>query len=296
MIITLENGKELRNDWVISAVLRSDLVPIPVSLEAEIRTDSSIEKYLQEGKTIQALADTFRIIKIQPVVGNNTQGIHSMNAVKITALLEQCHQVSFRRKNAVIKSDSTLQDIYSACGAKIKMVNADFKIPRFVCPKDDAPTFHIARAIQEEGGVVAWKKGSLKFYRLPDLFTQKAVMQLPNNGSENVESGFLTRHQVPNAISVAKDGSIITGEASKSRSFAYSPAKDVQKLNNMARCLVLRKVSRIYYAPKLCAGDVIDILGGKPLVILTAAHVFQSGTDSGAANQYSKLWLAGLEK
>jgi|GEM_PF-3807412 len=39
------------------------------------------------------------------------------------------------------------------------------------------------------------------------------------------------------------------------------------------------------------AGDLIEFVGGVPLVIITAAHVFESGADGGETNQYTRLWL-----
>jgi hypothetical protein len=294
LIIIPSNGQQLRGDLIKSAVLRSDLAPVPATLEADIRVDDELKKLLAEGKTLTAGGHDFRIIKSVRVTGRDSQGQHDMSAVKITALLDACHSIAFVRQRAIIKENAKLAEIYRAAGATLKAIDADFAVPRFSCFVGDTPSFHIARALQEEGGVVRWKNGKMTFFRLPDLFKQKAVMTLPDNASENVESGFLERHEIPSFYSVDASGAIIQGNQTKTRSVRFSPHTNALRLQNMSRCLVQRKISKISYAGQLAAGDLIDIYGASPLVVVTAAHVYESGTDGGGSNQYSRLWLAGL--
>jgi hypothetical protein len=294
MILTLPNGRQLRGDIVKSIVLRSDLAPIPATLEADIRIDDELKRMLSEGKTISANGDVFYIIKSEGGHGRLTQGQHSTDAVRITALLNACHQSAFVREKAIIKENASLSEIYRASGASVKAIDADFAIPRFTCPVGQVPTFHIARALQEEGGVVRWKAGKMKFFRLRDLFQQKPVMSLPDIASENVNSGFLERHEVPFFYSLKGDGGFIHGNQAKARTARYAPFKNSLRLQNMTRCLVQKKVSKINLSPRLAAGDLIGITGAQPLVIVTAAHVLQSNTDGSGGNQYTKLWLSGL--
>lgn len=295
MILIPSNGKQLRGDLIKSAILRSDLAPVPATLEAEIRVDEELKKLLAEGKTITAAGDVFRIVKSVLVTGRHSQGQHDMSAVKITALLDACHSVTFVRQRSIIKENATLAEIYRAAGATLKAIDADFAVPRFNCFVGGTPSFPIAQVLQEEGGVVRWKLGKMRFFRLPDLLKQKPVMTLPDNASENINSGFLERHEVPWFYSLNPDGTFAYGNQTKSRSVRYTPFKNALRLQNMTRCLVQKKVSKINFASQLCAGDLIDISGSKPLVIVTAAHVFMSGTDGGSSSQYSRLWLSSVE-
>jgi hypothetical protein len=295
LILTLPNGRQLRGDIIKSAILRSDLAPVPASLEAEIRVDDELKKLLAEGKIITAGGDNFRIVKSEGGAGRESQGQHDTSAVKITALLDACQPVAFVRQKSIIKENASLAGIYRATGATLKAIDADFAVPRFSCFVGQTPSFHIARALQEEGGVVRWKSGKMTFFRLPDLFKQKTVMTLPGNAFDDIESGFLERHEVPFFYSLADDGSFVYGNRNKSRTARFVPFKNALRLQNMTRCLITRKVSkRLTYAPKLAAGDLISIAGADPLVIVTAAHAFFSGTDGSGSNQYSRLWLAGL--
>jgi len=297
VILFLADGKQIRGDLIVSAVLRYDLAPIPVTLEAQIRVgEDDMERRLAEGQVITAgTGDAFRIVKSTLVAGRAVQGERQMAAIRITALLDACHTAAFVRGRAIIKEGATLAAIYRAAGATLKAVDADFPVPRFCCPVGQTPTFHIARVLQEEGGAVRWRGGRLQFVRLPDLFRQRPVLDLPDNGSDDVESGFLERHEVPWFFSLNDSGGAVFGNRDKPRSVAYAPFKDVQRLRNMTRCLVRRKVSAIALAGGVVAGDLVNFVGADPLCVITAAHVFETGTDGGGANQYSRLWLGSLE-
>lgn len=297
MILYLANGKQIRGDLIVSAILRSDLSPVPVTLEAEIRVDDDLAKQLAEGGIITSgSGDALRIVKSVLAVDRVAQGEREMAAVHITAMLDSCHSIAFVRSRAVIKESAALSAIYRAAGATIKSVDADFPVPRFCCPVGDTPSFHIARVLQEEGGAVRWKSGSLKFFRLADLFKQKAVMDLPNNASDDISSGFMERHEIPWFFSLNDAGGFVFGNQNKPRSVRYSPFKNVQHLRSMSRCLVQRKISKINFSGQLVAGDLINFIGRKPLCIITAVHVYESGTDGSGSNQYTRLWLGSLEE
>jgi len=294
MILTPSNGKALRGDIIKSAVLRYDLSPVPSTLEAEIRVDDELRKLLAEGQIINCNGDDFRIIKPVGGSGKDAQGQHDLSVLQITALLNACHAVTFVRQRAIIKENAVLSEIYRAAGATLRPVDGDFKVDRFNCMVGGTPSFHIAKLLQEEGGVVRWKNGKLGFLRLPDLFKQKAAMLLPDNASENVVSGFLERHEIAAFYSISPTGEVVHGNREKPRSAEFVLGKNQLQLINMSRCLVQRKISKTSYNEKLHAGDLIDFVGSGPLVIVTAAHVFQGGTDGAGSNQYTKLWLSGL--
>ncbi len=297
MILLLSNGKQIRGDLIGSAILRQDLAPIPVTLEADIRTDDSIERLLVKDETISlASGDQLRIIKSQRVAARHAQGAREVAMLRITALSDACHPAAFVRRTAVIKEGVSLASIYRACGASLRAVDADFQVPRFYCPVGDTPTFHIARVIQEEGGVVRWKGGKLQFLRLEDLFRQKAVIALPANASDDVESGFLERHEVPWFFSLDDAGGFVFGNREKPRVARFSPFKDARRLRSMTSSLIHRKTIKVNLDLRLVAGELVEIVGGDPLCIVTAAHVFEGGANGGATSSYSRLWLSSLER
>lgn len=295
MIITLSNGNQLRGDLVKLAVLRSDLAPIPATLHAKIRLDSSLQKLLAEGQTITAGSDKFYIVKSKTANNRIQQGQHEQKAIEIIAYLDNVHTAGFVRKTAIIKEKTTLSEIYRATGATLKAIESDFSINRFYCYAGDYPTKPIAQALQEQGGVVRWKNGRMSFVRLQDLFKQKPILSLADNAMTNTNSGFLERHEIPTYYSIDENGQIIYGNNDKTRAMTYVPFKNLQQLQNMSRCLVHRKEARVAFDLRICAGDLIEIIGAKPLVIVTACHVFDSGTDGSGGEQYTKVWLSSLE-
>ncbi|MGZ8220072.1 MAG: hypothetical protein ACXWT0_00340 [Methylobacter sp.] len=295
MNITTANGKQLRGDLIKSAVTRYDLAPVPSTFEGEFRVDDDLRKQFAEGQIINVNGDDYRIIKPVGGSGRESQGQRDTSAMHIIALLDACHPVTFVRQKAIIKENALLTEIYRAAGASIKPVDGDFKTGRFVCMVGETPSFHIARVLQEEGGVVRWKSGKLQFFRLADLFKQNPFMSLPDNASEDSKSDFLSRHEIPSFYSLADDGSVVYGNRAKARSARFVPGKNQQQLINMSRCLVQRKVAKISFNAGLRAGDLIDISGSSPLAVVTAAHVFQSGTDGSGSDQYTKVWMSAIE-
>lgn len=298
MIIRMEGGDQVRGDLIKSARLRSDMAPIPLTFEADIRSDESIRRELEEGKVLEVGrdADKVKIIKSQRVGGREAQGEHDTSAIRITAVLDNCHQAAFVRRQAIIKENATLLEIYRAAGARVNGIENDFQIPRFTCTVGDTPTFHIARALQEEGGGLRWKNKKLQFFRLPDLFAQKAVINVPDNASDDIDSGFLERHLVPFFFSLDESGAPLFGNNSKPRRVEFSPFKNELRLRNMTRCLVLAKKSKLGFTPQISAGDLINVATESPLVVITAAHVYEANIDGDGSNQYTRLWLGRMEE
>ena len=144
MILYLDNGDQLRGDVLCSAVLRSDLAPIPCTLEAEVRLTDEIEAArLVEGKTLKTAADdSFTIVKAQRITGRATQGDRVQEGVRITALLTACLPIAYVRDRAIIKEGAGLAAIYRSAGATIKGIDGDFPVPRFYCPIGETPSYH----------------------------------------------------------------------------------------------------------------------------------------------------------
>jgi len=297
MILFLADGNQIRGDLIASARLRSDLAPIPMSLELDIRAgDESIERQLAQDQLLSTAAgDKFRIVKSAKVQSKDVQGERLMAVMRVTALLDACHGIAFVRSRAIIKEQASLAVIYRAGGATVKTIDADFPVPRFYCPVGDTPTFQIARVLQEEGGVVRWKDGRLGFVRLPDLFKQQPVSTVAHNAADDVESGFLERHEVPWFFSLDDAAGFVFGNRDKPRTVQFAPFQNEQRLRNMSRCLIRRKVVKVPLNMKAGAGELVEFADGAKLVVMTAAHVWENTGDTGAGQNYTRLWLGELE-
>lgn len=299
MILFLSDGNQIRGDLIVSAVLRSDLSPIPLTLEADIRAgDETMDGQLEEGQCLTTAADErLFIVKSVKVRNREVQGDREQVVFRITALLEACLPVAYVRDRAIIKEGATLSSIYRAAGATLKGVVSDFPVPRFYCPVGETPSFHVARILQEEGGAVRWKGGKLHFMTLKDMAAQEPVIVLPTSGTERTESGFLERHQAPWFFSLNDSGGFVFGNRSKPRSVRYSPFKTEGRLRNMTRCLIQRRTAKTKYDQTLCAGDLVAFDDGSRMIVVTVAHVFKTGSDSGGGmDAYSRLWLGEVEE
>lgn len=297
MILFLADGQQVRGDLIVSATLRNDLAPVPMSLELDIRAgDDSIERQLVQDKTLSTGAgDTFRIVKSSKVQSKAVQGDRLMAVMQVTALLDACHGIAFVRSRAIVKEQASLWAIYRASGATVKAMDADFPVPRFHCPVGDTPTFHIARVLQEEGGVVRWKDGRLGFVRLPDLFQHPPVVTLPHSAADDMESGFLERHEVPWFYSLDDAAGVVFGNRDKPRAVRFAPFQNEQRLRNMSRCLIRRTVVKLPLNLAAGAGERVAFADGAALVVMTAVHVWESIGDGGAGQNYTRLWLGALE-
>lgn len=289
------DGKSIRGDLVKSLVYRSGAFPIPVTLEAVIRVDAALAKKLVKGEIVAAGRDEFRIIKSEPATTPGMQGQHVMSAIKITALIDAFHQLAFVADKAVYKKDARLSEILRACGASVKSVEGDVTVPLFFAPFAQVRTGYIAKVLQEEGLFMRYKAGKLRFFRLQDLMNQKPGAAISVRSGENVKSGFLERNEVPQFMSLDKDGAPVFSGAEKTRVGRFVHGKSAQQLNNMSCYLVKKKTVNIDISDGFAAGDLVMIDNGAPLAIAVAAHVFHSGTDGSGANQYSRLWLGRVE-
>ena len=69
-------NKIIRGDLIKSAVLRSDMSPVPVTLEAEITVDNDLAVLLAEGKTIKTSDDDImRIVKSTLQINSKAPGV-----------------------------------------------------------------------------------------------------------------------------------------------------------------------------------------------------------------------------
>ncbi|HAR08371.1 MAG TPA: hypothetical protein DCR98_08170, partial [Cobetia sp.] len=244
-----ENGDQrIRGDFIRRAVLRSDLVPIPLTLEAEIRVGTATAANFDVGRSIFTYdGDELEIIKSEHVQQARMQGDDMTGFVRLIATLKPVTPVSFIKPRAVIKHGASLSEVYRACGATLRGIEGDFPVPRFACLAGEAHTYHIARALQEAGGVVRWRNGRLAFVPLGALFEQDPMDAIVDSASDDVESGFLERHDIPWFYSLDADGEFVYGNRGKPRAARFQPGANAMTLRNMTGCLVLTKTTRLKY-------------------------------------------------
>lgn len=278
-------------------VLRNDLVPIPVTLEVEVRVEEDTKPYFEQGKKLYTVnGDEFVILKSEVVSSGKVQGGNLAQYVAVIAVLSSVIDACYVKDRSIRKVKTNLSDIYRTIGCKLDSIDGDFTVPTFNCMAGEPPSFQISVILQESAGVMCWRDGQLSFRPLVSLFAQEAITDIPVTSAENIASGFLERHEIPTFYSVDDSGNFIYGNKEKARSARFVANKDEITLRNMSTCLLLKQVSRIGYNDTIVAGDLIQVSDSESLVVITAAHVFAAGVDGDAPQQYTKLWLGELHK
>ena len=292
MFIQLSNNVILPTSHLLSAVLRTDLVPVPVSLELEVRHDDELAKQLAEGQKIFVTGKAVELQIIKSQIKQSPQ-IPDRGMIQVTAVLSSCVAIGYRRQKAVILKSNSLGAIYKACGAKVSIKN-DFTVPLFVSFLGQVPSELIAKVLQEEAAVVRLSGKQLDCVRLADLMKQAPKLSLPQGFGEQIASGFLERHLVPSFYSTGDNRAVVKGNTKKVRAIQYTPRHSERAANNMTSALITKQVLNLSYNDDYQAGDVFNI-GGVAMAIITAAHVYETENEGDGGNQYTRLWLGELE-
>lgn len=298
MLIYAQGGSTpLRGDLLQRVVLRSDLAPVPVTLELEVRESNETTAMIAHGAVVEVgpSRTPMRLVKVERVQGSGLiQGARELATIKAVGLLNACAPVAGMLQRAVVREGASLGEIYRACGAQVR-IESDFTVPMWACYSGMTPSFEVAKVLQEEAGVLLYDGGRVAFRRLRELVAQKAALTLVASQTQAVESGFLELHGVPFAFTTNAAGGFVVGRRESARGAYYRPRADARVVENLSQALVLRRRYQNILTPDVNAGARFDV-DGVPMVAITAAHVFESDVSTGVAEQYSKFWLGEFVK
>lgn len=284
-------GEQIPGDLLLECVLRSDLAPVPRTMEFTVRLKDGLESRLAAGASVWGGREhlEYTIVKRERAQPSGVvQGGEALQAMRFTAFLTKCKAIGEPRLRAVTAMNSPLGGLFRACGANVAILN-DFNVDRFACLAGDVPSMAIAVALQEEGAALVLREGRLSVERLHNLMRQAPIDSLGQFDSTAAHDSDLTeQHEIPMCISVDPGGNIVTGDFSKSRSARYIPGKDARTLHNLSHVLITRKIADSQLAQQIRAGDMVSV-AGKNLLVITAAHRFLS--NDGIIDTASRFWL-----
>lgn len=285
------SGEQLPGDLLLESVLRSDLAPIPRTMEFTVRLKDDLQSRLHAGASVWGGREhlEYTIVKRERAQPSGVvQGNDPMQAMRFTAFLTKCKAIGEPRMRAVTARNAQLGSLYRACGANIVILN-DFNVSSFACLAGDVPSMAVAVALQEEGAALVLRDGKLSVERLNNLMSQAPVDSLGQFDSTAAhDSDLLEQHEIPMCITVAPDGSIVKGDFSTARSARFIPGKDARTLHNLSHVLITRKIADSQLAQQIRAGDVVTV-AGKKLLVITAAHRFTA--NDGIIDTGSRFWL-----
>lgn len=285
---------QVPGDLIGRWVLRSDLAPVPRTVEFTVQPIEGMLDKVAVGKSIWTGYELleYEVVKAkQEKVGGIVQGRDQAGAIHVTALLKSCAQITYLRERAVVLERAQLGEVYRACGAKAA-IGDDFQIERFSCLRGQVPSYWIAQALQEEGAALVLRENRLSIKRLHELVAQEPVGTIGQTDStDSSESEFLERHSIPAFVSTDDAGAPVMGDTSAARKVVFLPRTPERALRNSTRVLVTRRVVDSDLAEQINAGDVLEV-DGERLVVVTAAHSMVA--NDGITQTDSRFWLGGM--
>lgn len=296
MLIALPNGTIISGSLLLSATLRTDLVPVPLSLEFVVQSLPELAKALRIGAELRLGEEGIpvTIVKVQPMRTQIIRDNAALGAIAVVAILSGCVQLIEPARRAVIQSDTSIAAAYRSCGAKVSF-SADIPIPKFVCLVGHTPTVEIARGLQEEAAIVMLKNGKVEAVRLTDLMSGSTSWQFDPSAMQWIDSPAVEQRLVVSVVSLDNNGITINGDPTEGRPVIYLGGLDTRRAKNLERVLMTRAVMIRPLDYRMQAGDLVQA-GDRKMVILTAAHRFDTGSMGGPTAMASKLWLAELLK
>ena len=293
MNIQLEDGSSIGGSNLISAIYRTDLVPVPVTLELVVKADDrlrdllSVDRLLLTPKGVSLV-----IVKSQAVNEQSIKAGRRIGAIHVIAVLAGCEALLGVTNKAVDLKDTSFNEVYRALGAKIR-IKRDVKLASFTCLKGQLPTTPIAIALQKEAAVIHHTIDGVSVVRLNDIMLGEAIM-FDKSAVQWVDHPNAVRHGNINYLSIDDNGSDILGTAKAQRSIQYYPRADNRELQNLRRILITKAQIIRQLDERLEAGSLLTV-GDQKLVVLTGASYFESGALGGRSVLTSKAWLAQIE-
>jgi hypothetical protein len=297
MMLATEDGAALRGDMVMRIVQRFDLAPVPSTLEATIRVDTSTQNLLVEGGKLRAGTDfdLYRIIKVvhQPPSAAAQNG-ESMQLRQIIGVLDGMQALMWAQQKAVVKQGVGMVECYRSCGTTARM-GTDVPIQRMFVPKGHLATYALAELMAEEFASPVWQDARMHFKRIPDLLAQKAAHALDSDAGQVIESNWLEQFETISAYSCDPRGAVIQAPgATQAHRAAFLPRQPLRVLTNWGRWLAVRRCLDAQWSGALRAGQVVSLAGSQHLIV-TAAHLWENNADGGGSNQQTRLWLGQIK-
>jgi hypothetical protein len=281
----------VRGDLLQRVVLRTDLTPVPATVELAFRQDRETEAIVKDS-TVRIGPDQieFLVVKVSdPQDGSPVQGTRTTGVVKAIGLLKTCAAIASPLQRAVVKEGASLGEIYRSCGAQVR-IDSDFTVPHYSAFVGMSPSFEIAKALQEEAGVLVYKGGRIQFRRLAELRAEKAERAMGDEACEVIQSGLIERQEVPFGVTTSPTGAFVIGRRESGRFAVYRPRADQRIVNNMSIALIMRRKTRTSLDLTYNAGTRVDV-SGRPHIVITAAHVLDKNENEGVTENYTRLWL-----
>ena len=293
MNIQLEDGSQIGGGNLISAIYRTDLVPVPVTLELVVKADDRLRDLLTiDRKMTMPKGVPLVIVKSQVINEQAIKAGRRVTAIHVIAVIAGCEALLGVTNKAVHLENTNFNEVYRALGAKVR-IKRDIKLASFTCLKGQLPTVTIALALQREAAVVCSTDSGLSVIRLNEIVSEDAIL-FDKSAVQWIDNPNAIKHGNVNYLSIDDNGSDILGTAKAERSIQYYPRADTRELQNLRRILITKATITRQLDERLDAGKTISV-DGQSLITLTGVHTYESGAVGGRSVAATKAWLAQVE-
>lgn len=296
MLIRLPDFTTLPYSEMLSATLRTDLVPVPATLELTANGSDSVAGQLVHGAELMVGNEGLKItlVKVQTLRTQIVRDDREINGIACVGILSGCTALIEPSNKAIILYNTTVAEAYRACGCTVPF-SKDLPLAMFFCAKGQIPTVEIARRLQEEAAVIRLKDGKLQAIRLDQLMRETAIALYDASAMQGLSNPVVEKRAVPTFLSVNADGASIEGELSDYRPVIFRGGLDSRQLKNLETVLVTRGVIHRPLDDKIRAGCIVRV-GDQALAVLTAAHRVDTGAQGGPTSTVTKAWLAEVAR
>ncbi|WOE40053.1 hypothetical protein [Acinetobacter chinensis] len=298
MQITLvDSGKILGASDLISATLRTDLVPVPVSLEFSVQLTPEIENELVDGKEIivQDISHPLTLINVEPLKTQLIKNDKRVGAIACIAVLSACKNLIIPSAKAIIREQSSFNSILRSIGVKDIELGSDLPLPEFICLKGQLPSVRLAKYLQQEAAVICYRDSKISAVKIDSLFKHEPKMDIDPGQVHWINSAQLQHHNKSSFVSVESDGSTVISADSVTPGQQVNQVSglDSRQLKNMEKVLIKKgEAIRSSNIPAF-AGDIVRS-NGINYVLVTTAIQTDTGVQGNSSGSLSKYWLASL--
>lgn len=291
------SGQAIPAADVLSVVWRTDLVPVPTTVEFSVLDTPENTKALQVGEQVLVGVDLVPmvLVRVSPIKTQTILEGHRMGALRCIGIFSGCKPLIDPSPRAVINTGTSFLASVRALGASPK-VGADIPLQQFVCLKGAMPTQALAHYLQREAAVFCLQDGRLNVVRIDGLFEQPPALVLDQSQFSGQDAPVKKSWLLADGFAIAEDGSTVEGGDGQGRTMRYMPRLTDREIRNMRRVLVHRGCMVRPLNLQMQAGQVVEVHGLGVLVVLTAAHHWRTGAMGGVPQAITKVWLSGLEK
>ena len=294
IIIVASTGHMISGADLITATLRTDLVPVPVTLELVAASTPTLDKALVVGSELLVgeLGISITLVKAIPVKTQVIKDGRRIGGIACTGVLTSCKKLREPVNNAINLTDTTFGGAIRASGATIAIAD-DLPLPRFVCLKGQTPSIQLAKYLQQEAAVITFRRGRLSILKVDSLLAAEPIAKYDPSAVAWINNPTVHAAKTPSFVSIGTDGSTVEGEnTTPGKPVLYMPGVDTRQLKNLEKVLITRGIMLRPLDYKLQAGQVVQV-GSKKLAILTSANHVNTSVASSSV-MATKVWLVSL--